>query len=115
MNVTFLRFVTCAILIMPGWTSPAFAQPQRRAPGWGEKIVHVRDLPPDGLIEMRRKANRDLAVGFYYQRWGFLGDELDFWTWDGKYVLFQGKRYFESTDEELVQLIGKDGFGSLGK
>jgi hypothetical protein len=35
--------------------------------------------------------------------------------WRGRYVLFQGNRYYEMKDEELEQLLGKEGFDSLRK
>lgn len=108
--------LACVILLMPGWTSTALAQPRRGiAYGWGEEIVHVRDLPPDVRADLRQQMNHDLAVGFCYRHWYLFGDRFDFWTWDGKYVLFQGDRFFELTDEEFVQLLGMEEFGALGK
>jgi hypothetical protein len=60
-----------------------------------------------------RRAN--LAVGFHYRRCFLFGEGFDFWSWDGKYVLYQGDKYFTPTDEQLTQWLGKDQFDALGK
>ena len=108
--------LACLVLVAPGWANTALAQPRRGiAFGWGEKIVHIADLPPDVRAELQKEMNHDLAIGFCYRHGWLFGDGFDFWTWDGKYVLFDGNHIFDLTDEEFVQLLGKERFNSLGK
>jgi tetratricopeptide (TPR) repeat protein len=109
--------LACFVLFVPGWANTALAQQPRRgiAYGWGEKIVHVGDLPPEVRAELRKETNNDLAIGFCYQHSWLFGDGFDFWTWHGKYVLFEGNKLIELTDEQFVQLLGKERFDSLDK
>lgn len=109
-------FLPCAILAFLGWTNSAFAQPNRGiTTGSGEKIVHLRDLPPDLQAQLRQTTKHDLALGFCYCHHFAFAEGFDLWTSDGRYVLFEGDLYYPVTDEELAQLIGKEEFAALGK
>ena len=74
--------------------------------GTSEKIAHVADLPSDAKEEIGREVGRrNVAVGFHYKRFHILW--LDFWTWDGRHVLYAGEEYWEP-DEPAVwkQILG---------
>jgi tetratricopeptide (TPR) repeat protein len=104
------------VLVVPGWAGTTLAQEGKGiAYGWAEKIVHVRDLPPDVREKLRKETGAYLAVGFRYRHWFLFGPGFDFWTWDGRYVLYQGDRYFALSDEQFEQLLGKEEIVSLGK
>ncbi len=110
------QLLAAAILVLPCLTSTARARDQKAIPfGTGEALVHVCDLPPEVRAELRQQTQFDLAVGFFYQHFSVFDEEFNFWSWDGKYVLYQGRRYLNVTDEEIVQLIGREKYDSLGK
>ena len=78
--------------------------------GWGEEIDHVGDLPSDIKEDIRRELGRDPAIGFAYRRFHIFW--LDFWTWDGRHVLYcsEGKIYWEIGPESW---IGPDSWAEL--
>jgi hypothetical protein len=108
--------LACLVLVTPAAAGAALAQ---RAGGirYGrtDVLTHVADLPADVREQLRQQTGLNLAVGFYYRRWSLFTEAFAFWTWDGKYVLFQGDRGFQPTDEELVAWLGKEQYDSLGK
>ncbi len=110
------HLLAAAILALPCWTSTARARDQQGILfGPGEALVHVCDLPLEARAELRQRTQFDLAVGYFYQHFSVFDEEFNFWSWDGKYVLYQGRRYLNVTDEEMVQLLGREKYDSLGK
>jgi tetratricopeptide (TPR) repeat protein len=109
-------YLTVAVFVSLGWSPAATAAPPRGFQyGWSETIVPVCDLPPEVRAGLKKDTNHDLAVGFCYRHAFLIGEEFNFWTWDGKYVLFENNLYYNLTDEQFVQLLGKEKFDSLGK
>src|SRR5262245_23289354 len=61
----------------------------------GETVQHIAEFPPaekDKLrAEIRQFAGRDVqpSVGYAYKYWGIFW--LDFWTWDGRFCIYEDK------------------------
>lgn len=109
-----MRFflLSCLVLLVPSGSALA----QRRGfilYGWSDTVVHVRDLPADIRADFKKQTKLDLAVGFYYQQWFLFSKGFDFWTWDGKFVLFQGDKAYAVSPENLEKWLGKDEFEAL--
>lgn len=83
--------------------------------GWGDTIVPVCALPPDVHVRFNEETNQRAAVGYCFGRWFVFAEGFNLWTWNGRYVLFQGSRYAEMTDDDFVRLLGREKFESLGK
>jgi hypothetical protein len=81
--------------------------------GFGEKISYLRELPADTRESGRAALNGDVAIGLLYEHLYVFW--FDLWTWNGRYVMYRGNRYWPLTDDNLVELLGPEQFRSLGK
>lgn len=111
--------LACLLLAAPFWNNPALAQ---RAPreativwGWGDTVDYVCDLPPGVRVELGTDSQLVPAVGFCYWRFCIFADGFNFWTWNGRYVIYHGSRFVEIPEEDFVQILGEEKFASLGK
>ncbi len=81
--------------------------------GHGEKIEKIGDLP-DGMKQaMSAELGQQVSVGYLYGHFHIY--YIDFWTWDGKYVLFNGDRYWKMEDGEWLMLLGELPSQKFGK
>ena len=108
-----MRYFLLSSLVLLIPSGSALAQRRGFLYGWSDTIVHVRDLPADLRAELKKDTKLDLAVGFYYRHWFLFGKGFDFWTWDGKFVLFQGDKYYPVSPDNLEKWLGKDEFEAL--
>ena len=83
--------------------------------GWGERIVLVGDLPPDVRAQIRQETQQDVAIGFCYRYWYLFADGFDFWRWNGRYVVYGNNKYWNFTDDELLELAHNLPFGRFGR
>jgi hypothetical protein len=93
------------LVLLPCSTEAALAQIPY---GWSDRIVHLADLPPDVRADLQKETKHSLAVGFYYRRFFLFAGGFDLWTWNGKRVLYQGDKFFEVGDGQLMMMLGKD-------
>jgi hypothetical protein len=73
--------------------------------GSGETITYLQDLSADVSQKMPQEMPRHLKVGFLYSYvhvfWGNL------WTWNGRYVLYDGTRYWPLQEGEVFLFTGR--------
>jgi hypothetical protein len=80
--------------------------------GAGETIDHVRDLSPQLRAQLAGQFGGDIAIGFHYQRFHIYW--LNFWTWDGEFVLYHDKKYWKPpSDQAWTELLGGSGLAQL--
>ncbi|MGL6095528.1 MAG: hypothetical protein ACRC7O_07000, partial [Fimbriiglobus sp.] len=82
--------------------------------GWGEKVGWVADLRPEHRAEARAALGHDLAIGYLYETFFVSGPSLVFWTYPGKYVLFDGNTVYFPDDAEWDAVCGPGGRDRLG-
>jgi hypothetical protein len=108
MSIASSGGLTAALLTLSPLIPSRAAAPPPLIPiiyGHGETIAHLGDLPPDVRNELRRELNQDVALGYAYSYFHIFWGNL--WTWNGRYVLYQGNRYWELKPEGLKQIVGK--------
>jgi hypothetical protein len=60
---------------------------------WGDSIKHLADLPaPAKLAAFRLTGENDVQVGYVYNSFGFAF--MNVWTWNGRYCLYKGKKFW---------------------
>jgi hypothetical protein len=111
----FPFLLSCIVLLLPGWATSVSAQPKGIQYGWGDKVVHVADLPAEVRGLFQKEMGPDVAIGFFYRHWFLFGDGFDFWTWDGKYVLFTRNEYWPMPEEGFKRILGPERFAALGQ
>jgi hypothetical protein len=105
MRSLLFRLLPLAILAA-FWGSPATAR--AGVPvliTHGETIAHLEDLPDEIKQEIRKELKCEPAVGYAYSYFGIFW--CDLWTWNGRYVLFHDKQYWELKPENLRLMLGK--------
>jgi hypothetical protein len=55
---------------------------------------------------VNKELGADVSIGFLYERFHVFWSDV--WTWNGRYVLFAGDRYWEPEPEAWQQLLGSD-------
>lgn len=71
----------------------------------GEDIDHVGDVLPAHLPALQQSTGASKpAVGYMYSEFGIFW--LNIWTWDGKYVLFEGDNFWALTPEHAAGYLG---------
>jgi hypothetical protein len=73
--------------------------------GSGETISHLGELPPEVKQSLPPQMPRNLKVGFAYNYFHLFWCNV--WTWNGRYVLYDGNRYMPLQQGDLVTLTGK--------
>ncbi len=81
--------------------------------GSGEKVEKMGDLPDDARNAMRKELSQEVSVGFLYRHAHIY--YIDFWTWDGRHVLFNGDRYWKMEDGQWLMLLGELPSQKFGK
>ncbi|MEI8019975.1 MAG: hypothetical protein WCH39_17360 [Schlesneria sp.] len=81
--------------------------------GHGEKVERIGDLPDGAREAMRKELGQEVSVGFLYRHAHVY--HIDFWTWDGKHVLFNGDRYWKMDDGEWLMLLSDIPSKKFGK
>lgn len=82
---------------------------------WGssEKMTELGELPPEAAGLIREELGESVTVAFLYERTHvFYGD---LWTWNGRYVLHSGDKYWELNASQWKQLIGTNPSAMYGK
>jgi len=69
----------------------------------GDAIKHVSDLKPEAVAEY----GPDVKVGYLYQQFGIFF--LEIWTWDGKFVLYEGDNYNDELADDALANIAATG------
>jgi hypothetical protein len=111
----------CGLLaaVLIGFLLSSVAQAQRNPheveipAGSQQRLVYRADLPPEVREALRERTQLDLKIGFVYRSSYLFVPGFDLWTWDGKYVLYEGRVYMEQDQAVLAQLIGHQAFRSL--
>jgi hypothetical protein len=80
--------------------------------GSGETISHLGELLPEVKQSLPPQIPRHVKVGFAYNYFHLFWCNV--WTWNGRYVLYDGNRYMPLQEGELVALTGK-AEGDYGK
>jgi tetratricopeptide (TPR) repeat protein len=83
--------------------------------GWGDKIVYLAEPPDTVRRSWREQMGRDVAIGFRYEHCFLFVDGLDFWSWGGRYVLYDDEFYWDFTDQDFARLVGQEQFSTLHK
>jgi tetratricopeptide (TPR) repeat protein len=105
----------CLSLLSPICTSGLHAQRHAIEYGLDDKVVQVAELPPPIRANAKQQLGADVAVCFYYKRAYLFGPGFDFWTWDGQYVLSDGRNAWTIDRESLARLVGQEEFDKFGK
>lgn len=72
--------------------------------GTADKIVRLGTLPKEAADSVEQELHKRVELGYFYQRFQIYW--LDFWTWDGKHVLFAGDEYWELEPDQWSDLLG---------
>ncbi len=75
--------------------------------GHGQHIHHIQDLPEDVREASRDELGVDVSVGFLYSHFHIFG--IDFWSWEGRHVLYHEDQYFEPEPEAWKMILGPAG------
>ena len=81
--------------------------------GHGEKVEKMGELPDGARESIRTELGQEVSVGFLYRHAHVY--HLDFWTWDGKHVLFNGDRYWKMEDGQWLMLLSESPSQKFGK
>jgi hypothetical protein len=102
--------VSVALLCTPAFSAPAFGQRVIIIPrhGSGDELVTLSDLPPEVRAALRQELHCEPAAGFIFWRCYVFANGFDLWTWNGRFVLYEGSRYWELPREEIEQLLGPE-------
>jgi hypothetical protein len=73
--------------------------------GSGETISHLEDLSAEVKQTLPPQVPRHVKVGFKYNYFHLFWCNV--WTWDGRYVLYDGQRYIPLQEGDLVVFTGK--------
>jgi tetratricopeptide (TPR) repeat protein len=107
MRYPLLALVVC---MLPGASGTAFAQRFIVIPehGYGDQVVVLGDLPPQARAAVREQIHCEPQVAFLYWHWYAVSDGFDFWTSNGRFVLYDGERYWALPHESLAELLGPE-------
>jgi hypothetical protein len=96
-------------------SKPAFAQRFVYIPGSGsgDEVVVLCELPPAVRAAVREELECEPKVAFIYWHCYIFKDGFDFWTSDGKFVLYDKGRYWELPREKLAEMLGPVGATKL--
>jgi hypothetical protein len=81
--------------------------------GSDESIIHVSDLSPEAKQVVSRKLGQDVAIGFHYKRFHIFW--FDFWTWDGRHVLYKGDKCWQLEPGDWERILSESEREGLGK
>ena len=81
--------------------------------GHGEKVEKMGELPEGARESIAKELGQDVSVGFLY-RYAHVY-HIDFWTWDGQHVLFNGNRYWKMEDGQWLMSLGELPSQKFGK
>ncbi len=116
-NPRTARFVSTTLInlliVVVAWAWTDTARAVAPVLGWGDKILHLRNLPPDLKESVHQQLHFHTAIGFHYHHCFVFGESCDLWTWGGGFVLYNDERYWQFDDDDLQRLLGKELYGSL--
>lgn len=96
-----------ALQLCPALDFTNTAEARRGIPivwGNGPTVKEVGKLPPDAARDAREAVGQSVSVGYLYNHFHIF--YLDFWTWEGQYVLFAGDDFWELQPADWQDLIG---------
>lgn len=79
----------------------------------GDSITEVAPLDPEAAKAVEAETGAGAAIGYKYEQFGVFW--LEIWSWDGKYVLFNGDDYWDIPDEQLAAMAGVGSLDELSK
>jgi hypothetical protein len=81
--------------------------------GWGDQVVDRGELPLPARAFLRQQLQCEPRVAFLFGRCYVFRDGFDLWTWNGRFVLYEGGRYWELPREDLGRLLGPNAASTL--
>ena len=114
MHRAFLLFPALVLFANPlGSVSLAAGIPIPIICGHGETVSEVGKLSAEAREEVAKNLGPDLSVGFLYSRVHVF--YADLWTWDGRFVLYRGAKYWQPTDGQWMLTLGSSPQAKYGK
>jgi hypothetical protein len=102
--------VSVALLCTPAFSVPAFGQRFFIIPksGSGDEVVTLSDFPPEVRAVLRQELHCEPVAAFIFWRCYVFRNGFDLWSWNGRFVLYEGSRYWELPREEIEKLVGPE-------
>jgi hypothetical protein len=106
-----MRYPLLALVVwaLPGLSGSVLAQRIILIPehGAGDKVVVICNLPPEVRPAVREALQCEPQVAFLYWRCYLFRDGFDFWTSNGRFVLYHDGQYWEFPRETLEKMLGQ--------
>lgn len=77
----------------------------------GDSITDVGELNPEVKEEIEQELGPGVKVGYYYEQFGLFF--VEFWSWDGKFVLYKDDNYWELPEEAMTTAAGVSSLDEL--
>jgi len=108
-----LPFLGVFILAFCGVASDARGIPIPIIFGNGEEMTEMGELPSEVSRDVENELGTRVTVAFLYEHVHVY--YLDVWTWNGRYVLHSGNKYWEPGSDKWQKMIGGEPSDKYGK